>query len=196
MPSKYLNKKIFAFTTYGTGYLRALVNEVGVSEAFDPNAISTGPLPQETRCQAIWDTGATNTCITRRIAAQLGLEPSGRAIVSGVHGSKEVSTYFINLYLPNNVTILGISATEAEIGGDVDVLIGMDVIRHGDLSVCNFNSRTIFSFRVPSVEEIDFKKEIDQANRESAPQTTDSLRKERNRKKQAKRKRTKKSGKR
>lgn len=172
------------------------MNEVGVSEAFDPGTIGTGPLPQKTRCQAIWDTGATNTCITRRIAAQLGLEPTGRAIVSGVHGSKEVSKYFINLYLPNNVNIYGIPATEAEISGDVDVLIGMDVIRYGDLSISNFNNRTIFSFRIPSVEEIDFKKEIDIVNRESAPQTADSLRKERNRKKQAKRKRTKKPGKR
>lgn len=188
MPSKYLNKKIFAFTTYGTGYLRALVNEVGVSEAFDPGTIGTGPLPQETQCQAIWDTGATSTCITRRIATKLGLEPSGKAVASGVHGSKEVSTYFINLYLPNNISILGIPAIEAEISGDVDVLIGMDVIRYGDLSISNFNNRTIFSFRVPSVEEIDFTKEIEQANRESAPRTTDSLRKERNRKKQAKRK--------
>ena len=127
---------------------------------------------------------------------ELGLEPSGKAEVSGVHGSKVVSTYFINLGLANNVNISGIPATEAEISGDVDVLIGMDVIRYGDLSISNFNSRTIFSFRVPSVEEIDFKKEIDQANLESTPRTADSLRKERNRKKQVKRKRTKKPGKR
>ena len=164
------------------------MNEVGVSEAFDPRTISTGQLPQKTQCQAIWDTGATSSCITRKIAAELGIEPSGRAVVSGVHGSKEVSKYLINLYLPNNVNFSGIPAIEAEISGNVDVLIGMDVIKYGDLAISNSNNRTIFSFRVPPVEEIDFKEEIDEVNRKFAPRTADSLRKDRNRNKQAKRK--------
>lgn len=169
------------------------MNEVEVSEAFDPKTRGTEPERQKEQYRAIWDTGATNTCITRRVAEQLGLEPTGKARVSGVHGVKEVPKYLINLYLPNNVNFAGISATEAEIGNNIDVLIGMDVISHGDLAISNFNGRTIFSFRVPSVDEIDFKIEIDKANSEFALRTPDVRRRQRNQKKQAKRKNAKKT---
>lgn len=149
------------------------MNEVWVSEAFDPSIIGTGREPQKSRYQALWDTGATNTCITRRIAIKLGLRPSGKAEVSGVHGSKVVSTSAMTLGRQNTVTICGIRATEAEISDDRDVRIGMDVIRDGDLAISNSNNRTIFSFRVPPIEEIDFRKEIEEDLRKATPQTPD-----------------------
>jgi uncharacterized protein YchJ len=34
----------------------------------------------------------------------------------------------------------------------------MDVIAQGDLAVTNFNGHTTFSFRMPSMDEIDFVK--------------------------------------
>ena len=36
------------------------------------------------------------------------------------------------------------------------LLIGMDIIGLGDFAVTNANGKTTFSFRVPSVREIDF----------------------------------------
>ena len=39
-----------------------------------------------------------------------------------------------------------------------DVLIGMDVITSGDFAVSNHNGKTVFSFRVPSVETTDYVK--------------------------------------
>ncbi|MGD9852455.1 MAG: retropepsin-like aspartic protease [Nitrospirales bacterium] len=160
---KYLNKDVRAFTSYGAGFLHALVNEVHVSEAFDIKTQTDTP-PQLVQFRALWDTGATNTCITNKIALQLGLKPSGKVIVAGVHGKKEVLTYLVNVFLPNGVAFPGVRATEAEING-ADVLIGMDIIRTGDFAVSNFNGRTIFSFRFPSVEEIDFQREIGEAAR-------------------------------
>ena len=79
--------------------------------------------------------------------------------MSGVHGQREVLTYLINVILPNRVGIGTLRVTEVAIS-QADVLIGMDVIRHGDLAISNYNGRTIFSFRVPSIEEIDFVREI------------------------------------
>ncbi len=38
----------------------------------------------------------------------------------------------------------------------VDVLIGMDVIGLGDFSITNKDGKTTFSFREPSMEEIDY----------------------------------------
>ena len=39
---------------------------------------------------------------------------------------------------------------------DADVLVGMDIINQGDFAVTNPDGRTKFSFRVPSIADIDF----------------------------------------
>lgn len=41
---------------------------------------------------------------------------------------------------------------------EYDVVIGMDVICHGDLAITNKDDKTTFSFRIPSETEIDFSK--------------------------------------
>ena len=41
-------------------------------------------------------------------------------------------------------------------GTGADVLIGMDIMKIGDFAVTNHNGRTVFSFKVPSMESIDF----------------------------------------
>ena len=46
--------------------------------------------------------------------------------------------------------------TKARLSVDADVLIGMDIIGTGDFAVTNLNGLTKFSFRVPSLEHIDF----------------------------------------
>ncbi|GMQ96553.1 MAG: hypothetical protein BMS9Abin15_0226 [Gammaproteobacteria bacterium] len=64
--------------------------------------------------------------------------------------------------LPNTAGVTGVRVTEANrIGNDVDVLIGMDIITLGDFAVTTYNGKTTFSFRMPSLTEIDFVKEIE-----------------------------------
>jgi len=46
---------------------------------------------------------------------------------------------------------------------DFDVLIGMDIIGNGNFAVTNKDSKTVFSFRMPSVERIDFAKQAQDA---------------------------------
>jgi hypothetical protein len=75
--------------------------------------------------------------------------PSGKDMPSNV--------YSVNLYLPNQVVIPKISVAEG-IPNNCDMLIGMDVIKFGDFAVTNYNGRTTFSFRMPSMAEIDFVK--------------------------------------
>jgi len=41
-----------------------------------------------------------------------------------------------------------------------DMLIGMDVINHGDFAISNFDGKTTFSFRIPSLAKIDFCKDL------------------------------------
>ena len=108
--------------------------------------------------QAIWDTGATGTVITQRVADTCGLQPIGRTKVHTVGGEKESLVYLASVFLPNKIGISPITVTVGELGGDCDVLIGMDIISRGDFAVTNKDGNTLFSFRMPSTERIDFEK--------------------------------------
>lgn len=157
----------FGFTTKASGIVRELKNDIYISEIHDP---ATGPPePIKKPYQAIWDTGATNTCITPRVVQELGLQPSGRAVVQVVGSgaaatAHEVATYLVNIFLPNNVEIIAVKVSENMLHG-ADVLLGMDIIAHGDFAITNYDGKTWWTFRVPSNEPIDFVEEIREHNR-------------------------------
>jgi hypothetical protein len=67
------------------------------------------------------------------------------------------NVYLLNVLLPNGATIIKVKALEGT-PNNCDMLIGMDVITLGDFAVTNFNGKTMFSFRIPSMTEIDFTK--------------------------------------
>ncbi len=107
----------------------------------------------------IWDTGATHSVITKRYAKKLNLIPIGIATVKGVNGTKNVNRYIIDLRVHPNVLIGSVIVTETDdLSADTNVamLIGMDIIGIGDFAVSNHNGKTSFSFRIPSLEKIDF----------------------------------------
>ena len=54
-----------------------------------------------------------------------------------------------------------VQVSEAVLNG-FDVLIGMDIITLGDFSITNVGGKTIFSFRVPSTETIDYVQQDNQ----------------------------------
>ena len=103
----------------------------------------------------IWDTGATTACITKNVASKLGLIPTGTTLTSTAGGDTECNTYCIDIILPNNVAIKNLSVFEVHLD-DGDVLIGMDIIRHGDFTISNYNNQTKLSFRIPSIQETDY----------------------------------------
>lgn len=104
---------------------------------------------------ALWDTGATNSVITAKVAKALGLVAAGKMTVNGVNGSAVVPYYIVDIILPGGIAATRI-VSEGKSAGDWDVLIGMDIIMHGDFSVSNFNGTTTFSFRVPSRAVTDY----------------------------------------
>jgi len=147
-----------AFTTHSSGRVRVLTNEIQVSEAYDPGL--GGPQPATKPYKCIWDTGATGTVVTQKVVAELNLSPSGKKMVQGVGpvgvpNIHETDTYLVNLHLPDQVMLVGIKVVEGSLG-DVDVLIGMDVITRGDFAVSNHEGKTAFTFRIPSCGKIDF----------------------------------------
>ena len=151
-----------AFTTSHSAQVSVLRNECGVSEAYDLGD-QGNPNPQISKFQAIWDTGATNCVITQEVINTCNLFPSGVVKVYGVHEPKMSESYFVNIYLPDDVALPGVRVTKGQFIG-ADILIGMDVIGCGDFAVTNNNGRTYFSFRIPSRSHIDFAKEIREEN--------------------------------
>lgn len=123
---------------------------------------------KELHTNGIWDTGATNSVITKSSASALGLKPISRAVVNGVHGSKEVNVYFVNITLNNNQITLNSTVTECEeLSADHSngMLIGMDIISRGDFCVTNSDGHTTMTFMVPSQRKFDFVEEIREFNK-------------------------------
>lgn len=119
------------------------------------------------RINAIWDTGATNSVITEKIAKDLGLISIGFGTVIGVHGKKDVNKYFVNITLNNKSVSLDLPVTECSsliADESIGALIGMDIINIGDFAITNFQGKTTMSFRRPSLQEIDFVKGINHSS--------------------------------
>lgn len=138
-----------AFTCKYPGLASVLKSEIHVSQVNDSKKIFTS--------QAIWDTGATNCVITQAFAKAIGLVPISKLEVIGVHGSKEVDVYLIDLYLPNQVLVPAVRVTEcASLPAGTSMLIGMDIIILGDFAISNYKGKTFFTFRIPSKNNFDF----------------------------------------
>lgn len=106
---------------------------------------------------ALWDTGASCSCILQKVADALQLIPTGRQMVLTPSGEITVNTYLVNVILPNNVTVKDVLVCSSDIDKQgLDMLIGMDIITCGDMSITNYNGKTFFSFRIPSQQAVDF----------------------------------------
>lgn len=117
-----------AFTLKSEGIMDMLKTDVIVlSNARD----KTKPyVPKKWR--GLWDTGASKSSITQRIADDLALSPIGQTGVSTANGVIIVNTYFVDIVLLNGVVAKNVLVCCSNLGDDIDVLIGMDIITHGD----------------------------------------------------------------
>lgn len=139
-----------------TGLLRSIISDCGVCIAYNP--MSGNPHPNIHNYKALWDTGATNTVISKNVINALALKPIGQTKVFHAKGDAISNVYAINLFLPNQVAFSFVKVTEGDLNG-FDILIGMDIITAGDFSVTNVGGKTTFSFRIPSSKEIDYMQE-------------------------------------
>ena len=152
-----------AFTTRYNGQARVLFNTVNVCLPVTPEEALTQKV-EFRKYIAICDTGATHSAITKRVVDDLGLQPTGVRETRHAGGKSSNNTYLVNIALPNKVMVPHVRVTEVQLIPDDNVsdnkqpqlLIGMDIIGLGDFAVTNANNKTTFSFRVPSVQEIDF----------------------------------------
>ena len=118
---------------------------------------------------------------------RLGLIPTGMTKTHGVHGERDVETYLVAVWLPNQVVFGAVPVSKGEMGA-VEVLIGMDIIAAGDFAVTHAeNNRTMMSFRVPSSQKIDFVLEAQAEKAEAARKALIKQRPHKDRKKPKKR---------
>ena len=126
---------------------------------------------QEEKVRALWDTGATGSCISKGLASHLNLSPIDMCIVRGVSGSTKSNVYLIDILLPSNVSINNVRVSEFLDNGAFEIIVGMDIINFGDFAISNKDGKTIFSFRIPpSDNPIDF---LEQINKENPGHTQD-----------------------
>ena len=144
------------FTSHYKGLSKVLINEVHISTAIPTSSSQITKPPDAKEYKALWDTGATGSVITRKVVDECGLKPIGRANVHHAKGKSSTLVYLVSVFLPNKVCFQSLRVTEGDLPGDVEVLIGMDIIGRGDFAVSNKDGKTAFSFRMPSLERIDF----------------------------------------
>lgn len=150
---------ITSFVTEYPVLSNILINEVHVSSFLVPPPDLKPTTINECgakKFNAIWDTGATNTSITKNVVNSCNLKPIGITKVYDAGGFHLSNVYLIGLFLPNRIIIPELKVTESILIGDCDILIGMDIINQGDFAVTNYNGKTVFSFRMPSIETMNF----------------------------------------
>jgi predicted aspartyl protease len=82
----------------------------------------------------IFDTGASCSVISERVAAQLALRKINTAMVHTAGGTVQQNCYVVNIVLPNKLVLSARQVTAANLHG-FDVLLGMDIIGLGDFII-------------------------------------------------------------
>lgn len=110
--------------------------------------------------KAIWDTGATGSLITQTVVDKCGLKPLGPAFIGHAglaEEPEETESYLVDIRI-FQFTVRGVPVLRGGYSG-ADVLIGMDIINAGDFAITHKNGNSKFTFRVPSIADIDFVEE-------------------------------------
>jgi hypothetical protein len=143
-----------AFTIRANGVANCIITDVEVCEAYDPGAPPQSMPPVHT-AKAVWDTGASRSVVSEGVANALHLVSAGNVDVHHAGGTSVSPTYMVNYKLPNGVMIAGALVTQAPLV-TCDVLIGMDVLALGDMSLSHAGHKTCMSFRTPAIGGTDY----------------------------------------
>lgn len=95
---------------------------------------------------ALLDTGANRTCINKDVISKLSLDPLGKVNMCSASHNVVVNSYIVDLMLPFgtiNVGQSGVTVLEFNASNDFQIIIGMDIISNGLLSISH-DKRFIF----------------------------------------------------
>lgn len=96
---------------------------------------------------ALWDTGASNTCISNKVATELNLIVYGNLAMNTANGETFANVYTVDLLIENKLPLKNNVVFSANLNNqDIDMLIGMDIIQLGNMQLINENNKTHFIF--------------------------------------------------
>ena len=145
-----------AFTFTGKGLLTSIITPIRVRQSYELCQFYN-LVCQQNDARALWDTGATGSCISQGLAQFLNLSPVDMCRVHGVSGVHTSRVFVVDILLPSNFVVKNLRVSEFLDNGNFELLIGMDVITLGDLAISNKDGNTMVSFRTPpSDNPIDF----------------------------------------
>lgn len=99
--------------------------------------------------KALVDTGATRSCISRRLALASKAVAFSKTKMSTAGGVVLVNVYQVDLFLPNGMFKQDVRVSEFFDNGEFDIIIGMDIICDADMALTNAAGKTVFSMRYP-----------------------------------------------
>jgi len=112
------------------------------------------------KSMALIDTGSTGSCISRNLASSARLKSFKIIKVLGAHGFAFVPVYLVDVLLPNGIIFSNMEVAEFYGGNNFDFIIGMNILRMGDMALTNAKSEMVFTFRIPPADKhIDFFEE-------------------------------------
>ena len=143
-----------AFTTTSPMIMNSLKNEIVIQ--YNGKSIQV---------VALWDTGATTTCVSQQVVKDLSLIVTGKAIMTTPSNQTERNKYLVDIILPNNFKVSDHVVIDSDIDNqNIGMLVGMDIISLGDFAVSSFNNQTTFTFRIPSECKTDYAREQNISN--------------------------------
>ena len=149
--------------------VKRLFTSVGVLPVF---TIGDTAVVNPIKAKAVWDTGATLTCIRPALFQRIELPllgAIGTKTMIGIGGKIEAPAILVNLFITATLVIEGCPAFIADLPKGIDILIGMDIIGMGDFAVCNTENKTSFSFAMPPFpDRINFADKADFINKKRA----------------------------
>ena len=140
------------YATYHKTYI------IGTPKIIIPIHILTDeyPTPIYQNCfEAVWDTGATNTCISPHLANTMKLKSVGNAPIEGISGNSKALLFKSDLLLPNNIVFRDHLFYGTGLGS-VDMLLGMDIISKCNSSIMPIENGIEFLFKIPIVKNNEY----------------------------------------
>jgi hypothetical protein len=120
----------------------------GFDPAYNPTAVNPPPTLPISGLPALVDSGATDSCIDKLLAAQLKLPVVDRQRIAGVHGAREVNMHLAQIHVPAlDVTLCGKFAGVDLIAGGMihHALIGRTFLRHFTMTYSGTTGRVVLS---------------------------------------------------
>ena len=105
--------------------------------------------------KALWDTGSTTTIICPEIAQALNLKDLGKEKLMTLVGKGEVSTYRVDLFLPDDIIFQKVKVVELACrNAHFDMVIGLDIIKLGNFQITKKEQGFDMQFNLPITTKV------------------------------------------